>query len=157
MKLMRDPKRKALAAVLAAGAAFGATAARAADDNSTVTSVLGILGVDMNNSGEKIDYRERPKLVVPPNPQALPEPQSGAARPASWPVDQDNTYRHGARVAKSSGGAGPDEPSRATLTQPPEGYRRPTQDLSKITDADAKPSWWQNPFGSISKAVGFGQ
>jgi hypothetical protein len=156
MKPMRNTLRTAFAALLLAGAAFGATTARAADDSSTVTAVLGMFGVDMNNSGQKIDYRERPKLVVPPNRQNLPEPQSADARPDSWPVDQGAVLRQGARVAKSSG-ASADEPARANLTQPPEGYRRPSQDLAKVNEAEAKPAWWKDPMGSLSQAVGWGK
>lgn len=38
-----------------------------------------------------------------------------------------------------------DEPSRRLLTEPPSGYRRPTQDLSKVRDTDAKKTSWWNP------------
>jgi hypothetical protein len=115
--------------------------------------LLGLFGVDTNSSGEKIDYRERPKIVVPPNRQALPEPRSGADRPASWPVDQEGAHRHGARAANSSGANG-DEPARKVLTEPPEGFRRSTKDMSTWKDPSAKPSWWSNPIDSIGKAVG---
>jgi hypothetical protein len=118
-----------------------------------MTAVLGLFGVDTNSSGEKIDYRERPKIVVPPNRQALPEPRSGADRPASWPVDQEGAHRHGARVANGSG-ASADEPARKVLTEPPEGFRRPTKDMSTWKDPSVKPSWWSNPIDSIGKAVG---
>ena len=116
--------------------------------------MLGLFGVDSNSSGEKIDYRERPKIVVPPNRQALPEPRAGADRPASWPVDQEGAHRHGARAANSSSGANADEPARKVLTEPPEGFRRPTKDMSTWKDPSVKPSWWSNPIDSIGKAVG---
>jgi hypothetical protein len=116
--------------------------------------LLGLFGVDSNSSGEKIDYRERPKIVIPPNRQALPEPRAGADRPASWPVDQEGAHRHGARAANSSSGANADEPARKVLTEPPEGFRRPTKDMSTWKDPSVKPSWWSNPIDSIGKAVG---
>jgi hypothetical protein len=156
MKLAPNLRRPTFITIVAAGAALGALSAapaRASDDTSVGGAVMGLFGMDSNSSGEKIDYRERPKIVVPPNRSALPAPRSAADRPASWPVDQEGAHRHGARVANSSG-ANADEPARKTLTEPPEGFRRPTKDMSTWKDPDAKPSWWTNPIDSIGKAVG---
>ena len=157
MKLVRNLRRPTLTAIIAASAALGslgAAPARASDDSSVGGALLGLFGVDSNSSGEKIDYRERPKIVIPPNRQALPEPRAGADRPASWPVDQEGAHRHGARAANSSSGANADEPARKVLTEPPEGFRRPTKDMSTWKDPSVKPSWWSNPIDSIGKAVG---
>ena len=157
MKLVRILRRPTLTAIIAASAALGALGAapaRASDDASVGGALLGLFGVDSNSSGEKIDYRERPKIVVPPNRQALPEPRAGADRPASWPVDQEGAHRPGARAANSSSGANADEPARKVLTEPPEGFRRPTKDMSTWKDPSVKPSWWSNPIDSIGKAVG---
>ncbi len=155
MKLVRNSRRSTLTAIIAVSAALGAAPARASDDASVGGALLGLFGVDTNSSGEKIDYRERPKIVVPPNRQALPEPRAGADRPASWPVDQEGAHRHGARAANGSGAnANGDEPARKVLTEPPEGYRRPTKDMSTWKDPSVKPSWWSNPIDSIGKAVG---
>jgi len=157
MKLVRNLRRPILTAIIAASAALGALGAapaRASDDSSVGGALLGLFGVDSNSSGEKIDYRERPKIVIPPNRQALPEPRAGADRPASWPVDQEGAHRHGARAANSSSGANADEPARKVLTEPPEGFRRPTKDMSTWKDPSVKPSWWSNPIDSIGKAVG---
>jgi len=157
MKLVRNLRRPTLTAIVAASAALGALGAapaRASDDSSVGGALLGLFGVDSNSSGEKIDYRERPKIVIPPNRQALPEPRAGADRPASWPVDQEGAHRHGARAANSSSGANADEPARKVLTEPPEGFRRPTKDMSTWKDPSVKPSWWSNPIDSIGKAVG---
>jgi hypothetical protein len=157
MKLVRNLRRPTLTAIIAASAALGALGAapaRASDDSSVGGALLGLFGVDSNSSGEKIDYRERPKIVIPPNRQALPEPRAGADRPASWPVDQEGAHRHGARAANSSSGANADEPARKVLTEPPEGFRRPTKDMSTWKDPSVKPSWWSNPIDSIGKAVG---
>ena len=157
MNLVRNLRRPTLTAIIAASAALGALGAapaRASDDASVGGALLGLFGVDSNSSGEKIDYRERPKIVIPPNRQALPEPRAGADRPASWPVDQEGAHRHGARAASSSNGANADEPARKVLTEPPEGFRRPTKDMSTWKDPSVKPSWWSNPIDSIGKAVG---
>ena len=157
MKLVRSLRRPTLTAIIAASAALGvlgAAPARASDDSSVGGALLGLFGVDSNSSGEKIDYRERPKIVIPPNRQVLPEPRAGADRPASWPVDQEGAHRHGARAANSSSGANADEPARKVLTEPPEGFRRPTKDMSTWKDPSVKPSWWSNPIDSIGKAVG---
>jgi len=156
MKRVGNLRRPTLTAIIAASATLGALAAapaRATDDSSVGGAVLGLFGVDSNSSGEKIDYRERPKIVVPPNRTALPEPRSAADRPASWPVDQEGARRHGARAANSSG-ANSDEPPRKVLTEPPEGFRRSTKDMTNWKDPAAKPSWWSNPIDSIGKAVG---
>lgn len=156
MKLVRKLRWPTLTAVVAASAvlgALGAAPARASDDASVGGALLGLFGVDSNSGGEKIDYRERPKIVVPPNRQALPEPRTAADRPAFWPADQEGAHRHGARAANSSGANG-DEPPRKVLTEPPEGFRRPTKDMSTWKDPTVKPSWWSNPIDSIGKAVG---
>ena len=148
MKQTRILGKSASIAFLAVGAAIGApsaTPARASDDGSTMSAVLGVIGLGSSQNGEKIDYRERPKIVIPPNRQNLPAPRSSAeSRPPSWPVDQENSHRQGARVA-NGGAGGPDEPARKTLTEPPEGFRRPTKDMSTWKDPSAKPSFWTNP------------
>ena len=157
MKLVRNLRRPTLTAIIAASAALGALGAapaRASDDAPSGAPCSDCSAWISNSSGEKIDYRERPKIVVPPNRQALPEPRAGADRPASWPVDQEGAHRHGARAASSSSGANADEPARKVLTEPPEGFRRPTKDMSTWKDPSVKPSWWSNPIDSIGKAVG---
>jgi hypothetical protein len=137
-------------------------AARAADDSGTFSALAGVVGFDTNNSGEHIDYRDRPRLVVPPNRGALPEPRAAdASRPASFPVDQGGARRQGARVVARSGG-GDNEPARENLTQPPGGYRHATADLSKISDPERQGHHWWNPFdigptiGSLGKGIGLG-
>ncbi len=141
--------------------------ALAGDDKSTVTTVMELVGVSSDSDVAKIDYSERPKLVLPPNRGALPEPQAQANRPGGWPAEMaTERRRNGDRYARignapqekrpglleralasGQGSSAPvvDEPSRAMLTEPPAGYRRPTQDLSKIQDPDAKKGSWWNP------------
>ncbi|PWB80438.1 MAG: hypothetical protein C3F11_17955 [Methylocystaceae bacterium] len=79
--------------------AFAGSPALAYDDQSTIMSVLSLIGVYSDDNNEKIEYRDRAKLVLPPNRQALPEPQSrGDGRPGGWPVDQDVVRRRNAQA-----------------------------------------------------------
>ena len=167
------------------------TQALAADDNSTLGVVSDMIGITSNKSMEKIDYSERPKLVMPPRRDALPAPRE-KQRPEGWPVDADSGARRTDRFARhpnaqpekpkptllehlhgphrkpaetpaseetnDSGILGSimnlrsnrarlneDEgpvPSRNLLSEPPEGLRTPTQDLSKVKDPEKKESFW---------------
>ncbi|MBU3888330.1 hypothetical protein [Methylosinus sp. KRF6] len=95
--LRRAPTCVGLTLVLLGGA--GVAPAAAYDDKSTVTSVLGFIGVYSDDEeNQKIVFREHPKIVVPPNRQALPSPQAETARPASWPVDQEIARRKGSQA-----------------------------------------------------------
>jgi hypothetical protein len=117
-----------------AGSAFvlatlaGAPPAGASDDSSTLTSVMSLFGIGSEEQQEKIVYRERPKLVLPPGGRGLPEPQAhDGARPASWPVDQE--------VARRRGGETP--APRASLDEnanDPSAKRGPTKCLSATSD-----------------------
>lgn len=96
----RASARMGLALAVLCGAASAGAPALAYDDQSTVMSVLSLIGVSSDDNNEKIDYRDRPKLVLPPNRQGLPEPQSrGDSRPGAWPVDQDVARRRNAQAA----------------------------------------------------------
>jgi hypothetical protein len=173
MKLARSTRR-ALGAVAGLAALMGASA-QAYDDKSTISSVGELLGYSSDPSADKIDYSERPKLVLPPRVGDLPSPQEKADRPGGWPADaaavrRRNTDRY---AVVPNAAAAPreqkqglleralsfgekseapvlDEPSRRMLTEPPSGYRRPTTDLAKIRDTDGKKnsSWW-NPMSYI--------
>ncbi|PWB95360.1 hypothetical protein [Methylosinus sporium] len=95
--LRRAPTCVGLTLVLLGGAWVAPAAAY--DDKSTVTSVLGFIGVYSDDEeNQKIVFREHPKIVVPPNRQALPSPQAETARPASWPVDQEIARRKGSQA-----------------------------------------------------------
>lgn len=178
-------------------AILSAPTARASDDNTTFGTVSDMLGITSNKQMEKIDYSERPKLVMPPKVDKLPAPRERQL-PEGWPVDADSGTRrtdrfarhpnappekpkptlleniHGphrkptdapkAEEAADDGGIlgsfqnlrtnrarlneneGP-SPTRNLLSEPPDGLRTPTQDLSKMKDGDKKDSWW-NFFGS---------
>jgi hypothetical protein len=111
-KADRAPASAALAIALLA--LSGSEAARAADDTSTLTSVLSLFGAGEENN-EKIVYRERSKLVLPPSGRGLPEPQAPeSARPASWPVDPDARRRSGETPVGQSG-AEPGEKREASV------------------------------------------
>ncbi len=104
MKRMGISQYRAIAAVVVAASAFGgfgaARPALAYDDQSTFTSVMGVVGVPIEENNDKIDYRERPKLVLPPNRGDLPAPQArGDTRPGDWPSDQEVVRRRNAAAA----------------------------------------------------------
>ncbi len=186
MKLARS-QRRALC-VLAGFAAIQAAPAQATDDKSTITSVMELVGVSSDDGVGKIDYSERPKLVLPPSRGDLPPPREEVNRPGDWPVDASAPRRRNvdryARVPNApeekkksllervrgprptaapgtddepgllqrvlsararNAAAEPDAPARRMLVEPPDEYRRPTQDLSKYRDGDGKKSSWWNP------------
>jgi hypothetical protein len=157
MTLPPAAPRKLLAAALAGACLAAAAPARAYDDTTTMSSVLEAVGVNMGEKGSNIDYRERPKIVLPPNRQSLPEPrEASSARPNGWPSDPGVSRDHSTlvRAPRASTSVGDNgEPERNALVEPPSGYRKPTQDLSKIKDTDAKSSSW-NPLSWAGKLVG---
>ncbi len=84
-----------------AGALAASTAARAFDDRpSAFDPVLNVIGLGKDSEDKPdIDFRERPKLVVPKD-DALPPPVAGArSRAANWPVDPDVRRRKEAEIA----------------------------------------------------------
>ncbi|WP_003614885.1 MULTISPECIES: hypothetical protein [Methylosinus] len=91
-----DRASASAAAAIALLALSASAPARALDDTSTLTSVLSLFGAGEDNN-EKIVYRERSKLVLPPGAgRTLPEPQAGeSTRPDSWPVEQEAARRRG--------------------------------------------------------------
>jgi hypothetical protein len=79
----------------------------AADDTPTVKAVTDMLGVTSDKHQEKIDYSERPKLVMPKKMDLLPAPQDRAAdRPSDWPVDANVGVRRTDRFARDPNGPG---------------------------------------------------
>ncbi|HMK90288.1 MAG TPA: hypothetical protein VK446_11735 [Methylocystis sp.] len=136
---------------------LSAGSAHAADDGSVFNALSGVFGYG-DSQGEKIDFRERPKIVLPPNREALPEPRAADHRPSSWPVDSRGSTRGGPRVVSSAQGLSAGDPKRENLTQPPDGYRHPTKDMSNWTDPEAKKGF--NPLSYVSglgKNLGFGE
>ncbi|QGM96876.1 hypothetical protein [Methylocystis parvus] len=128
MKLGRS-SRHALCAFAGLAAACAAPA-QAADDKSTLSSVGELVGYSSDPSADKIDYSERPKLVLPPRAGDLPAPREDASRPDGWPTDiaaarRRNTDRY-AKVAN----APPEEAKKGLL----ERIRGPKPDYAPGTD-----------------------
>jgi hypothetical protein len=170
MTLARSRRRAflALSGLAVAQAATLAAPALAADDKSTISSVMELVGVTSDPSAAKIDYSERPKLVLPPRVGELPPPREAAERPNGWPSDASTVrHRNSDRFARvpnaapeekkpgvleralsagnNTGAPVMDEPGRRMLTEPPPGYRRPTKDLAGLRDPEAKKGSWWNP------------
>jgi hypothetical protein len=79
-----------LALTLVLGAGSRAWAEDVEEEDTFEQKIIKqLLGVDTGKP--PIDYRERSPLVVPPNPEELPPPDSGAAANLgpSWPNDPD--------------------------------------------------------------------
>src|SRR5487761_1933969 len=89
-----------VATLVVSGFLGGSVPARAFDDKpSTFDPILNLIGLGKDDSEKpQIDFRERPKLVVPKNDD-LPPPQAGAAHAANWPVDQDVRRQRAAAAA----------------------------------------------------------
>jgi len=155
-------------------AAIQAAPALAGDDKSTWTAVMEMVGASSDEGVGKIDYNERPNLVLPPSLAELPLPRERAEHSGDWPTElsaerRRNSDRYarvpnappeeqkknllerirGPRPTAAPGtddepgflqrvltarsrnaAAEPDPPPRRILVEPPEGYRRPTKDLS---------------------------
>ena len=83
-----------MAAIVLVASAAVAPKAYAQDDeeeDSFETKIIkGIFGI---NDADKIDYRERPPLVVPPNVGNLPAPEAGGVNSAAWPKDPEVVER----------------------------------------------------------------
>ncbi|MFT4097067.1 MAG: hypothetical protein QM651_08070 [Rhodoblastus sp.] len=89
------------AAMILSGVLAVSTAARAFDDRpSTFDPVLNVIGLGKDSEDKPdIDFRERPKLVVPKGSD-LPPPVAGSRnRAANWPVDPDVRRRREAEAA----------------------------------------------------------
>ena len=89
------------AAMVVSGVLVASTAASAFDDKpSAFDPVLNVIGLGKDSEDKPdIDFRERPKLVIPKG-DALPPPvPSVRNRAANWPVDPDVRRRKEAEVA----------------------------------------------------------
>ena len=85
MKLAQS-QRCALYA-LAGLAAVQAAPALAGDDKSTWSAMMEMVGASSDEGVGKIDYSERPKLVLPPSAGDLPPPRERGARSGEWPTE----------------------------------------------------------------------
>jgi hypothetical protein len=104
-----NPTRAVLGVVLgvflivagSTGAAFAADDEDEASwDQKMVRGFLRGLGLQNGREG-KIEYKERPSLVVPPNSNLPPPDTTGsvAQRDPAWPADPDETKRKAAKKA----------------------------------------------------------
>lgn len=178
----------------------GATPAKALDDGAdnifnSITTLLTLgIGVGGNETRDRIEYRERAPLVLPPDLSKLPPPAPpGSARAAAWPEDQDvarqrrererarrprdeeptqaqlraqrgasesnrpgecrqqdaldrlcNPEEFWSTMRQSRSAPTPDrvaagqEPPRRSLTDPPAGFRRATQDVKYTFEVERK-------------------
>ena len=95
------------------GLGFGMTVpAVAADDGyaNVFTSLFSAVGVVKPDAPPDISYRERPPLVIPPQP-GLPKPGEAPKRTAAWPNDPDVArHRRETDEARAPQGALNDKP-----------------------------------------------
>ena len=102
-----------LAVVLAASAAIAPQAYADDDDEDTIETkfIKGLFGI---NDKDRINYRERPPLVVPPNTAALPSPETSAVNSPAWPKDPEIVERNKRQKAnKNQKRRTPEEEARA--------------------------------------------
>lgn len=110
---------------------LNAPGAMAADDNSTLGVVSDMIGITTNKSMEKIDYSERPKLVMPPRQNALPAPRE-RQQPEGWPIDADSGVRRTDRFARHPNA--PPEKPKPTLLEHINGPHRKQQDAPRTEE-----------------------
>lgn len=103
--------------------------AQAADDKSTISAVGELLGYSSDPSAASIDYRERPKLVLPPRVGELPPPRE-TARPEGWPSDTTTNRKRGSDRYARVPNAPPPEKKPGLL----ERVRGPASDAAPGTD-----------------------
>lgn len=113
MKLAQS-KRCAFYA-LAGVAAILAAPALAGDDKSTLTTMMEMVGASSNEGVGKIDYSERPKLVLPPSAGGLPAPRERTERPGGWPAEIATERRRNADRYAHVPDAPPEEKKKGLL------------------------------------------
>ncbi|MDJ1157881.1 hypothetical protein QNA08_06500 [Chelatococcus sp. SYSU_G07232] len=89
--MRHDVKTSGFVAAASLAIALLAATGAQAQEGVFMKDLLGNLGF-VDKEGERIDYRERAPLVVPPKLGQLPPPQDEravAARNAAWPKDPD--------------------------------------------------------------------
>jgi len=125
--------RNIAAALLVAGALGAAAPARAADDKSTATVFMEMMGVSHGEDVSKIDYSERPRLALPGGQRSAPEKPAQKGQPARRAATPAPVVSGGARGADA-------------LVDPPAAYKVPTKDLGRY--AEKKGDWW-NPMSYV--------
>lgn len=92
------PKTIATLAGLALVGLFAGNAQ--AQEKSTLSSLLQIIGIAPEDDTPEIDYRERAPLVVPPQMKLRPPEAPPASRTAAWPNDPDVARRKATEAAR---------------------------------------------------------
>lgn len=146
MKLARSRRRALLALAGLAAATYGAPA-QAADDKSTISAVMELVGVSSDPNASKIDYNERPKLVLPPRVGDLPAPQE-TNRPDGWPTDVAAARRRNTDRYAKIPNAPPEEKKPGLL----ERIRGPKPDYAPGTDDE--PGFLQRALSARSRSSG---
>ena len=91
------------------------SSALAADDKAVTKAISDMLGVTGDEGIDKIDYNERPKLVMPPSLTQLPTPREKPAVPDGWPTDATTGTRRTDRFARAPNA--PPEKPKANLME----------------------------------------
>ena len=114
----------AQASLLAAAAlalSFAGAPARAADDGqgTIIGSMMKLVGVDTapETASPKIDYRQRPPLVLPRSMDLPPPARSAAARDSAWPKDPDVLAQRRAEELARAPAVRPDQESTMTVRE----------------------------------------
>lgn len=100
---------------LAGLAAIQAAPALAGDDKSTWTALMEMVGASSDEGASKIDYSERPRLVLPPSAGGLPSPRERAERSGDWPTELSSERRRNADRYARVPNAPPEEKKKGLL------------------------------------------
>jgi hypothetical protein len=120
--------------LLAGGLLLAAQPALAQEGMLFKNLMEGVIG---GRSGDDIEYRQRPPLVVPPS-SALPRPQDPAStRNAAWPNDPDVAKRRAdAQDARAPVGSNPNWRNNPLLSQEELRRGRTTRDTGRPVVAE---------------------
>ena len=128
--------------------------ARAEDsgDSGLFGSVLKSLGIGGEN---RIEYRERPPLVVPPTRELPPPQTTGAVRDPNWPVDPKSAQpqKKGTQVRDLDKIAIPQRPAEPGIAGSPAGNPDTTAALPPSQPA-ASSGFFGNLFSSSERPAG---
>jgi hypothetical protein len=94
-------------------------------------------------------YAHVPNAPAPEKKPGLMERVRGPASDSAPGTDDEPGLLQRVLMRRAAVESAPstEEPSRRMLTEPPSGYRKPTMDLGKLPETEAKKSSWWNPLG----------
>ena len=142
----------ALGLIALAAVAPGVARAEDSGDNGIFGSMLKSLGIGGEN---RIEYRERPPLVVPPT-RDLPPPQiTGAVRDPNWPVDPKSAQpqKKGTQVLDLDKITVPQRPVEPSIAGSPAGNPDTTAAIPPSQPA-ASGGFFGNLFSSSERPAG---